>query len=522
MHERIIILDFGSQYTQLIARRIRESGVYSEIYPCTEPLDAILEKEPKGIILSGSPYSVYDDNAPSFADELLHTSRKDGSHLPVLGICYGLQAMAFKLGAHVEKAQFQEYGRASIIIDDQSDLLTGIPSGSTVWMSHGDHLASLPEGFELLAHTDNAPIAAVRSTDKLHYGVQFHPEVMHTEYGRQVLHNFVFNICGCSGDWSSESFIEEKIQEIQHTVENQKVILGLSGGVDSSVAAVLLHKAIGDQLTCIFVNNGLLRQNEWEEVQQTFRDHFHIRLVAEDASDLFLSRLANITDPERKRVIIGNTFVEVFEQVTDRLSSELGERPAFLAQGTLYPDVIESVSFKGPSATIKTHHNVGGLPEKLGFDILEPFRELFKDEVREIGRLLNVPESVVKRHPFPGPGLAVRVIGPVIKQDLEILREADAIFIDELKNFDLYDSVWQAFAVLLPVQTVGVMGDGRTYENVCALRAVNSVDGMTADWARLPHDFLAHVSSRIVNEVRGINRTVYDISSKPPATIEWE
>ena len=522
MHERIIILDFGSQYTQLIARRIRESGVYSEIYPCTESLETILGMNPKGIILSGSPYSVYDTDAPLFADELLHASREDGSQLPILGICYGLQAMAYKLGGKVENAQAKEYGRAEIIIDDPSDLLNGIPSGSTVWMSHGDHLASLPDDFELLAHTDNAPIAAVRSSSRSHYGVQFHPEVMHTEYGKDVLKNFVFKICGCLGDWSSQSFIEEKIQEIRKTVGSKQVILGLSGGVDSSVAAVLLQRALGEQLTCIFVNNGLLRKDEWEDVQRTFRDHFHIRLEAEDASDLFLDRLADVTDPERKRVIIGNTFVEVFEQVTDRISSDLGERPAFLAQGTLYPDVIESVSFKGPSATIKTHHNVGGLPEKLGFEILEPFRELFKDEVREIGRLLNVPESIVKRHPFPGPGLAVRVIGPVVKEELEILREADAIFIEELKNFDLYDSVWQAFAVLLPIQTVGVMGDFRTYENVCALRAVTSVDGMTADWARLPHDFLAHVSSRIVNEVRGINRTVYDISSKPPATIEWE
>ena len=522
MHERIIILDFGSQYTQLIARRIRESGVYSEIYPCTEPLDTILDMHPKGIILSGSPYSVYDADAPSFSEELLHATRTDGSGLPVLGICYGLQAMAAKMGAHIEKAQFQEYGRAEIIVDDPSDLLSGIPSGSTVWMSHGDHLASLPEGFELLAHTDNAPIAAVRSNTKSHYGVQFHPEVMHTEYGKNLLHNFVFNICECSGDWSPKSFIEEKTQEIREIVGTDQVILGLSGGVDSSVAAVLLHEAIGEQLTCIFVNNGLLRKNEWEDVQNTFRNHFNIRLEAEDASDLFLNRLKDVTDPERKRVIIGNTFVEVFEQVTDRISTDLGKRPTYLAQGTLYPDVIESVSFKGPSATIKTHHNVGGLPEQLGFDILEPFRELFKDEVREIGRLLNLPDSIINRHPFPGPGLAVRVIGPIIREDLEILREADAIFIEELKNFNLYDDVWQAFAVLLPVQTVGVMGDGRTYENVCALRAVNSVDGMTADWSRLPHDFLAHVSSRIVNEVRGINRTVYDISSKPPATIEWE
>ena len=520
MHERIIILDFGSQYTQLIARRIREAGVYSEIFPCTASADIILAEQPKGIILSGSPYSVYDSDAPTFPDELLTAKREDGSPLPILGICYGLQAMAFKEGGSVEQAQFQEYGRASIIIDDSADLLAGVPSGSTVWMSHGDHLSELPPSYELLAHTENAPVAAVRSSDRFHYGVQFHPEVMHTEYGRTLLENFIFTICGCRRDWSSESFIEEKIHEIRELVGSEDVILGLSGGVDSSVAAVLLHKALGDQLTCIFVNNGLLRKNEWEEVQNTFRNHFKIKLEAEDATDLFLKRLEQVTDPEQKRVIIGNTFVEVFEQVTDSISSN--KRPAFLAQGTLYPDVIESVSFKGPSATIKTHHNVGGLPEKLGFEILEPFRELFKDEVREIGKLLNVPDSIIQRHPFPGPGLAVRIIGAITKKDLEILREADAIFIEELKNYELYNSVWQAFAVLLPVQTVGVMGDGRTYENVCALRAVNSVDGMTADWARLPHDFLAHVSSRIVNEVRGINRTVYDISSKPPATIEWE
>ena len=522
MHERIIILDFGSQYTQLIARRIREAGVYSEIYPCTVALEEISAKQPKGIILSGSPFSVYDADAPPFPADIINMQRSDGSQLPILGICYGLQAMGYTEGATVEKADRQEYGRASIIVDDDADLLYNVPTGSTVWMSHGDHLTSLPDDYEILAYTDNAPIAAVRSTTRSHYGVQFHPEVMHTEHGKTLLENFVFKICGCKGDWSPSSFIEEKIREIREQVGDQHVILGLSGGVDSSVAAVLLHKAIGSQLISIFVNNGLLRKNEWEEVQQTFRDHIKLRLEAVDATDTFLNRLEGVTDPERKRVIIGNTFVEVFEDVTDRISNELDSRPAFLAQGTLYPDVIESVSFKGPSATIKTHHNVGGLPEKLGFEILEPFRELFKDEVREIGRLLKVPDSIINRHPFPGPGLAVRVIGPIIREDLTILREADAIFIDELKKHNLYDQVWQAFAVLLPVQTVGVMGDGRTYENVCALRAVNSVDGMTADWARLPHDFLAHVSSRIVNEVRGINRTVYDISSKPPATIEWE
>ena len=523
MHELIVILDFGSQYTQLIARRIREAGVYSEIYPCTMPFEEIAAKQPKGIILSGGPSSVYDDEAPQVSKELLQMRNgADEAPVPVLGICYGLQAMAYQLGGQVENAQFQEYGRASIIVDHDEDLLAGVPSGSTVWMSHGDHLTALPGNYEVIAHTDNAPIAATRSQDRVHFGVQFHPEVMHTEYGSTLLENFVFKICKCSGDWSPESFIEEKTLEIRERVGDEHVILGLSGGVDSSVAAVLLSRALGDQLTCIFVNNGMLRKGEWEHVQNTFRDHFNIRLEAVDATDLFLERLADVSDPERKRVIIGNTFVEVFEQVTDRIASESQKRPAFLAQGTLYPDVIESVSFKGPSATIKTHHNVGGLPEKLGFEILEPFRELFKDEVRTIGRLLELPESIIKRHPFPGPGLAVRVLGPVTADALDTLREADAIFIDALKKHDLYDSVWQAFAVLLPIQSVGVMGDFRTYENVCALRAVNSVDGMTADWARLPYDFLAHVSSRIVNEIRGINRTVYDISSKPPATIEWE
>ena len=522
MHQRIVILDFGSQFTQLIARRVREAGVYSEILPCTASTAEVEALEPHGLILSGGPSSVYDEGAPQLDPALLSLSRADGKTVPVLGVCYGLQAMAHALGGEVQPAAKREFGRAAIRVDSESRLFQNVPEGSNVWMSHGDHMTKLPEGYEVIAHTSNAPIAAVRSTLLPHYGVQFHPEVHHSEYGKQILENFALQICECDGDWSAASFIEEKKAEIRAQVGDEHVILGLSGGVDSSVAAVLLHEAIGDQLTCIFVNNGLLRKGEWEQVQETFRDHYHIRLKAIDASDLFLNRLKDVVDPERKRVIIGNAFVEVFEEGKQDIIKELGKKPTFLAQGTLYPDVIESVSFKGPSATIKTHHNVGGLPEEMEFEVLEPFRELFKDEVRAIGRLLGVPESIVGRHPFPGPGLGIRAIGAVTKPDLELLREADDIFISEMKNFGLYDEVWQAFAVLLPVQTVGVMGDERTYENVCALRAVSSVDGMTADWSRLPNDFLAHVSNRIVNEIRGINRTVYDISSKPPATIEWE
>lgn len=522
MHQRIVILDFGSQFTQLIARRVREAGVYSEIWPCTLGVDEVAAMNPHGIILSGGPSSVYDEGAPQLDPGILELKRADGSDVPILGVCYGLQAMAHVLGGEVQAADKREFGRAAVTTDTANPLFDGIPEGSQVWMSHGDKMTKLPPDYEIIAHTENAPIAAVRSTARPHYGVQFHPEVHHTAFGPQILGNFVLDICGCDGDWSAASFIEEKKAEIREQVGEDHVILGLSGGVDSSVAAVLLHEAIGDQLTCIFVNNGLLRKGEWEQVQETFRDHYNIRLKAIDASDLFLDRLEGIVDPERKRVIIGNTFVEVFDQGKQDIIDELGAKPKFLAQGTLYPDVIESVSFKGPSATIKTHHNVGGLPEEMEFEVVEPFRELFKDEVRAIGRLLNVPEEIVGRHPFPGPGLGIRVIGPVTREDVALLQEADHIFISELRKWNLYDDVWQAFAVLLPVQTVGVMGDERTYENVCALRAVTSVDGMTADWSRLPNDFLAHVSNRIVNEIRGINRTVYDISSKPPATIEWE
>ncbi len=522
-HQKLVILDYGSQYTQLIARRSREFGVFSEIHVGTISAGEVAAMEPHGLILSGGPMSVYDDGAPALDPEMLNLTRPDGSRLPVLGVCYGLQAIAHNLGGHVAGADHREFGRAHLRVSDASDpLLAGIPGGSNVWMSHSDRLERLPTGFRITATTDSSPLAAVRSDDAPIWGVQFHPEVVHTEHGGALLRNFTHGICGFRGDWTAASFVEEKVDEIRAQVGDGRVILGLSGGVDSSVAAVLLHKALGDQLTCIFVDNGMLRKGEFEQVQRTFTQDIGIHLVAEDASALFLERLAGVADPEKKRKIIGATFVEVFDAVTDRVASERGGRAAFLAQGTLYPDVIESLSFKGPSATIKTHHNVGGLPEELGFELIEPFRELFKDEVRAIGRTLGVPDRIVDRHPFPGPGLAIRVIGAVTPERLAILREADHIFIDELRSYGLYDQTWQALAVLLPVQTVGVMGDGRTYENVCALRAVTSVDGMTADWAHLPHDFLAHVSSRIVNEVRGINRVVYDISSKPPATIEWE
>ena len=522
MHERIVILDFGSQYTQLIARRVREAGVYSEIHPCTITPDEVAEMNPHGLILSGGPCSVYDAEAPQLDERYLSLTRRDGSRVPVLGICYGLQAMAHLLGGRVARAERREFGRAEIETVGGDALFAHVPSGSTVWMSHGDHLTDLPTGYEVIARTENAPVAAVRSADAPHYGVQFHPEVVHTDFGRQILENFAYEVCGCHGDWTPASFIEEKTAEIRDRVGDDHVVLGLSGGVDSSVAAALIHEAIGDQLHCIFVNNGLLRKGEWDQVQDTFRGHFHMDLHAVDATDRFLERLDGVVDPEDKRVLIGNTFIDVFEEQTQALEAELGLHPTYLAQGTLYPDVIESVSFKGPSVTIKTHHNVGGLPDELNFELLEPFRELFKDEVREIGRLLDVPPQIVGRHPFPGPGLAIRILGEVTRDRLALLREADAIFIDELRANDLYDEVWQAFAVLLPVQSVGVMGDERTYENVCAVRAVTSVDGMTADWASLPHNFLGHVANRIVNEVPGINRTVYDITSKPPATIEWE
>jgi GMP synthase (glutamine-hydrolysing) len=520
MDERIVILDFGAQYTQLIARRIREAGVFSEILPCTASVEDFATAQ--GIVLSGGPSSVYEPGAPQLNPALLQLQRADGSPMPLLGICYGLQALVHSIGGVVEAAEHREFGRASLNILRDDKLLAGIENGTQVWMSHGDLPTHAPPGYEIIADTTSAVIAGLRHTTLPHYGVQFHPEVVHTEGGQRIFENFVGEICGCRCDWSPASFMTQKIAEIRELVGMDHVILGLSGGVDSSVAARLIHEAIGDQLTCIFVNNGLLRHGEWESVQNTFRNHFQIHLEAIDASERFLTRLEGISDPERKRVLIGNTFVDVFEEATSAIISALGAKPKFLAQGTLYPDVIESISFKGPSVTIKTHHNVGGLPEDHPFEILEPFRELFKDEVREIGRLLALPEEIIGRHPFPGPGLAVRILGPVCARSLHLVREADRIFIEELHAQGYYDDVWQAFAVLLPVRSVGVMGDGRTYEQVCGLRAVTSKDGMTADWAKLPLEFLGYVANRIVNEVRGINRVVYDISSKPPATIEWE
>ncbi len=509
--ESILILDFGAQYSQLIARRVRELHVYCEIHPFNIPLEKIQAFNPKGIILSGGPASVYAADAP------ISDKRIFSLGVPVLGICYGLQLMAFQLGGEVDRAGKREFGRARLIVDSENGIFSGVTKSTEVWMSHGDTLTKLPAGFEPIAHSDNAPICAIRNQEKKIYGVQFHPEVVHTKEGKKILSNFLFEICRCSGDWNAESFVERSVAEIRSKVGSGKVLCALSGGVDSSVAAVLLHKAVGDRLFCVHIDNGVMRRGESAQVVKTFRDEFHIALDFVDGSDLFLERLRGVIDPEQKRKIIGKTFIDIFEKEAKKV-----EGVSFLAQGTLYPDVIESQSFKGPSATIKTHHNVGGLPEKMHLKLVEPFRELFKDEVREVGRTLGLPETMIGRHPFPGPGLAIRVLGEVTRERLEILRSADAIFIEELHKNNLYDEIWQAFAVLLPVQSVGVMGDERTYENTIALRAVASVDGMTADWVHLPYDVLSAVSNRIINEVRGVNRVVYDISSKPPSTIEWE
>jgi len=510
--ERILILDFGSQYTQLIARRVREAKVYCEIYPFNAGLEKVKTFRPKGLILSGGPSSVYDPGSPLIEKAVIDIG------VPVLGICYGMQLLTHLLGGVVAKSQKREYGRAELNIHKGKGLFTGVGEAgrATVWMSHGDRIEKMPDGFTAIAHTGNSPTAAMADDDKKFYGVQFHPEVVHTPQGAQILRNFVYGICKCEPSWTMASFVDYSVGEIRKAVGNKQAVCGLSGGVDSSVAAVLVHKAIGKQLTCIFVNNGVLRKDEAEKVQHTFKD-MGLNLKYVDASSQFLDKLDGVEDPEMKRKIIGKTFIEVFEKEAHEVGGA-----EFLVQGTLYPDVIESVSFKGPSAVIKSHHNVGGLPEQMKLKLVEPLRELFKDEVRAIGRELKIPGEIIDRQPFPGPGLAIRILGAVTGPRLKILREADSIVIEEIKKAGLYKDIWQSFAVLLPIKTVGVMGDERTYENVVAIRAVTSQDGMTADWARLSYDLMGTMSNRIINEVKGVNRVVFDISSKPPSTIEWE
>jgi GMP synthase (glutamine-hydrolysing) len=512
MHEEnILVLDFGSQYTQLIARRIREKDVYSEILPFNASLDDIKAFNPRGIVLSGGPSSVYDEGAPIPDKGILELG------VPVLGICYGMQLMAHMLGGRVASTVTREYGRAELFLDGDSVLLRGVTDGSQAWMSHGDRIEELPSGFKTIAHTANAPLAAMSSQERKLYALQFHPEVVHTAEGDRILKNFVFDICGCKPEWKMASVIDWAVGDISKKVGDKKIICALSGGVDSAVTALLVHKAVGDKLTCIFVDNGVLRKGEADKVIKTFREHFHIKLISVDAAERFLAKLKGIADPEQKRKIIGNEFIAVFEEEAKKI-----EGVEFLAQGTLYPDVIESVSFKGPSAVIKSHHNVGGLPEVMKLKLIEPLRELFKDEVRGVGAELGLSEEICWRHPFPGPGLAIRCLGEVTPERLKVLREADAIVLEEIKKAELYRSLWQAFVVLLPVKTVGVMGDERTYENAVAVRAVTSQDAMTADWAKLPDEVLGNISNRLINEVKGVNRVVYDISSKPPGTIEWE
>jgi len=515
MQESILILDFGSQYTQLIARRVRELNVYCEIHPYTYiskqlSVDSGRLKGYKGIILSGSPFSVYDTNAPDVnLDEL--------KSLPLLGVCYGAQLMAHKWGGNVARSNTREYGRARLnIISGDNDLIKGLSPKSQVWMSHGDTISALPKSAKLIASTETVEAAAFKLDGQNIYGIQFHPEVFHTSEGAKLLKNFVVNICGCSQNWTPDSFIESTVKQLQEKIGNDKVVLGLSGGVDSSVAAVLLHKAIGKNLYCIFVDNGLLRKDEFESVLHSYRN-MGLNVKGVDAKNMFYTALAGIEDPEKKRKAIGRVFIEVFDQEAQQVKDV-----KWLAQGTIYPDVIESVSVKGPSMTIKSHHNVGGLPEKMNLKIVEPLNTLFKDEVRKVGKALGVDEKIIGRHPFPGPGLAIRILGDVTPEKVRLLQEADAIFIENLISHNLYNEVWQAGTILLPVRSVGVMGDERTYENVVALRAVTSTDGMTADWCHLPYDVLGKISNEIINKVKGINRVVYDISSKPPATIEWE
>jgi GMP synthase (glutamine-hydrolysing) len=533
-HSKILILDFGSQYTQVIARRIRECQVYSEIIRFDTPAAEVARLQPKGLILSGGPASVYDKGAPQIDPEIFLLG------VPVLGICYGLMLMAHHLGGRVVFTGRREYGAGVLHVRNGSDLLGGLGEQLDVWNSHGDEVTALPKGFRIAGTTEGCDFAAVEDPQRKLYGLQFHPEVAHTPRGREILQNFLFHICHCAMDWTMGSFIEEACARVRKQVGDQKVVLGLSGGVDSSVTAALLHKAIGDQLTCIFVNNGLLRAREEEVVQRVFGENFHVRLKYVDAGDRFLALLKGVTDPEKKRKLIGNEFIKVFQHATEELLEEdrrNGKRKLataspsggrhggykFLAQGTLYPDVIESVSIEGnPAQVIKSHHNVGGLPEKMHFELVEPVRQLFKDEVRQAGLQLGLPKEIVYRQPFPGPGLAVRILGEVTPEGLSILREADTIVQSEMEAADWYYKVWQSFAVLLPVQSVGVMGDQRTYENTVVLRIVESQDGMTADWVRLPYELLARISNRISNEVKGVNRVCYDISSKPPSTIEWE